>query len=64
MEIRLLPENRVLRKDFTGKAEDLVRSLGLRPDEVIVLRKDKPIPIDENIKNEDTITMVKVSSKG
>jgi len=64
MEIRLLLENRVLRKDFTGKAEDLVRSLGLRPDEVVVLRKKKPIPIDENIKNDDAITLIRVSSGG
>ncbi len=64
MEIKLLPENKRIRKDFDGKAEDLVRSLNLRPDEVIVLKGKKPIPIDEYIGNEEEITLIRVSSGG
>jgi len=64
MEIKLLPENKSIIKDFGGKAEDLVRSLNLRPDEVIVLKGKKPIPIDEYIRDEEEITLIRVSSGG
>lgn len=64
MEIRLLPDNKYIKKRFRGKIEDLVRSLDLRPDEVLVLKENRPVPIDDEVKDDDRITLIRVASGG
>jgi len=64
MRILILPGKREAEKRFSGKAEELVREMGMKPDEVIVLRNGKPIPIDERVSDNDEITLLRVSSGG
>ena len=43
---------------------DMLRTLKLSPDALIVLRKNQPIPIDEELLKEEQLSIVKVASGG
>lgn len=45
-------------------ALDLLKIIGLTPDEVIVIRENSPIPIDEKLKDKDEIKIIRVASGG
>ena len=44
--------------------EDLLKEINLKPDTLIVLSNNKPIPIDDILRNEQEITILQVSSGG
>jgi len=44
--------------------EDLLRKINLKPDTLIVMNKDKPIPIDDNLNDSQELTIIQVSSGG
>ena len=43
---------------------DLLRSITLRPDAFIVLRKTTPIPIDEVLEHDEELSLLQVASGG
>ena len=52
-------------KIFQGaKISDILIKLDLKPDTVIALRNNLPIPIDEELQDADNITIIRVASGG
>ncbi len=45
-------------------AYDILKKLELTPDTMIVVRNDQPIPIDEELKENDKIKIIQVISGG
>ena len=43
---------------------DIVKRLGRRPDNIIVVRGNMPIPIDEELQEGDILRLVQVASGG
>ena len=43
---------------------DLLNKLDLKPDTVIVMRNDMPIPIDETLTHDQELSIIQVSSGG
>jgi sulfur carrier protein ThiS len=43
---------------------DLLIKLDLKPDTVIVMRDNSPIPIDEKLENDEDLSIIQVSSGG
>ena len=43
---------------------DVLKKIDLKPDTVIVMEKDKPLPIDDKIKDGQELTIIQVSSGG
>jgi sulfur carrier protein ThiS len=46
------------------KVEDLIYKLNLRPDTLIVMKDNMPIPIDSNLNDNQELVIVEVSSGG
>ena len=44
--------------------EDVLKKINLKPDTVIIINKSKPIPIDDEIKDGEELTVLQVSSGG
>jgi sulfur carrier protein ThiS len=53
-----------LEVDEKSSAYDILRLLGLTPDTMIVLRDQKPIPIDEELNENDNLKIIQVISGG
>ena len=45
-------------------AQDILKQFDLKPDTAIIMNKNRPIPIDEEIKESDQLTIIQVSSGG
>ena len=43
---------------------DLLKKLSLKPDTLIVISNDKPIPVDEILRDKQNLSIVLVSSGG
>ena len=52
----------IVKKDST--ILDLLNKLDLKPDTVIVMRDNIPIPIDETLKKDQKLSIIQVSSGG
>ncbi len=50
--------------DDNSTAYDILKKLELTPDTMIVLRNDQPIPIDEELNENDKIRIIQVISGG
>ena len=57
-------EMREINLEPGSKVEDLVRKIRLRPDTIIVLSNDTPIPIDDVLSKDQELTIIQVSSGG
>ena len=44
--------------------QDVLTKINLKPDTLIVINKSKPIPIDDEIKDGEELTILQVSSGG
>lgn len=53
-----------LEVDDNSTAYDILKKLELTPDTMIVLRNDQPIPIDEELNENDKIKIIQVISGG
>jgi len=51
-----------LKKGLT--IEDLLQKINLKPDTVIVMNHDKPVPIDDIVYDGEELTILQVSSGG
>ena len=47
-----------------SKIQDVLSEINMKPDTLIVLKEDKPVPIDDDVKDRDDLTILKVSSGG
>ena len=47
-----------------SKIQDVLTKISMKPDTLIVLNKNKPIPIDNEVREEDELTILQVSSGG
>ena len=47
-----------------SKIQDVLTKINMKPDTLIVLNKNKPIPIDDEVKDGDELTILQVSSGG
>lgn len=47
-----------------SKAEDVLKKINLKPDTVIIMRNNQPIPIDEELTDDQELTILQVSSGG
>ena len=44
--------------------QNLLKKINLKPDTIIVLNNNKPIPIDDELRNGEELTILQVSSGG
>ena len=58
------PKERELELPEGARADDAPRSLGIRPDLVLVFRGDRPLPGDEPLLEGDRIRILRVVSGG
>jgi len=64
--VLLLPE-RTTRMVKLAKGADgfgLLKAIGINPENVIILRGDRPIPVDSAIRPDDDLKVVRVVSGG
>ena len=56
------------KKEFNFKSgstvQELLQQINLKPDTVIVMNKEKPVPIDEILVDGQSLTIIQVSSGG
>jgi len=57
-------ETKKIQIESGSKAEDVLKKINLKPDTVIIMYNDHPIPIDEEIKDGQELTILQVSSGG
>ncbi|MEM0140684.1 MAG: MoaD/ThiS family protein [Thermoplasmatales archaeon] len=61
--VKILGENKEV--EVKGKnAIEVIHSLGLNSNSIVVLKKGRPIPEDEELSEDDEITVVKSFSGG
>jgi len=44
--------------------QDVLNNFNIKPDTVIVMNKNKPIPVDDEVKDGDELTIIRVASGG
>ena len=67
IEIKLYPENKTTALDFkveSATVMDVLSRLNIKPDTVVVIKDNDPIPIDEDVKDGDKLKIIKVASGG
>jgi sulfur carrier protein ThiS len=47
-----------------ASVQNLLEKINLKPDTIIVLNNNKPVPIDDELSNGEEITILQVSSGG
>jgi len=50
--------------DNGASVQSLLKKINLKPDTIIVLNNNKPIPIDDELTNGEELTILQVSSGG
>jgi len=43
---------------------DLLKKIDIKPDTVVITKKNKPIPIDEELNKDQELTIIQISSSG
>lgn len=66
IKVKLSRSNEIKEIDLeTGSTvENILKKLNLKPDTVIIMNKYKTIPVDDEIKDEEELTILQVSSGG
>ena len=66
VRILLLPEreNRTVEVPRGADGFALLRTLSLNPENVILVRGERPIPVDSRIRKEDDLKVIRVVSGG
>ena len=57
-------EKRKVEFEMALTVEQVLKKLNLKPDTVIVMSKNSPVPIDDKIKDGQELTILQVSSGG
>lgn len=64
MRIMIERTQHSLEKDFSGVAKDLLKELGILVEDVLIIKNKKLVTEDEDLGNEDEITLLSVISGG
>ena len=66
VKVMLLPERSLQTVELEKGADgfQLLKSIGLNPESVIIFRTDKPIPVDSRMRPNDDLKVVRVVSGG
>jgi sulfur carrier protein ThiS len=66
IHIKLLPKNVTDEIDLEcgSKMYDLLKKINLKPDNIIILRGNTPVPVDDAITEEQELTIIQVASGG
>ena len=66
IKVNIISQNKIknINIDYNSKVIDLLKKINLKPDIVIVLRDNTPIPVDEQLENNEKISIIEVSSGG
>ena len=67
IETKLYPENKTTALDFkveSATVMDVLSRLNIKPDTVVVIKDNDPIPIDDDVKDGDKLKIIKVASGG
>jgi sulfur carrier protein ThiS len=66
VKVMLLPEREKRTVEVGSRADGfaLLKALNLNPENVIIVRKDEPIPVDSKIRPGDDLKVVRVVSGG
>lgn len=66
IHIKLLPKNVTDEIDLEcgSKMYDLLKKINLKPDNIIILRDNTPVPVDDILTNEQELTIIQVASGG
>jgi len=57
-------ETKKIKLDNNSTIDDLLKKIDIKPDTVIVMHKNKPVPIDNVLKDGQEINILEVSSGG
>jgi len=57
-------ETKEIEMQTGSTVNELLKKINLKPDTIIVMNKDKPIPIDTKINNDEEFMIIQVSSGG
>jgi sulfur carrier protein ThiS len=66
ISVTILPDNSFKEVDIKSGSiiYDLLKKINLNPDALIILKDNKPIPIDDILKEDEKLTILKVASGG
>jgi sulfur carrier protein ThiS len=66
VSVEIIPDNviKVIKMKSGSKINDLIKKLNLKPDSLIVLQENIPIPVDDNLVVGQRLSILKVASGG
>ena len=66
IHVKILPKNVTDEIDIKSgsKMYDLLKKINLKPDNIIILRGNTPVPVDDILTNEQELTIIQVASGG
>ena len=66
IHVKILPKNVTDEIDLEcgSKMYDLLKKINLKPDNIIILRGNTPVPVDDAITEEQELTIIQVASGG
>lgn len=64
MDVHIDKTNEQKTIEFEGIAKDLLDELDINPEEVIVVKNEKVVPLEEELTNEDDVKILTVISGG
>jgi len=64
--VKILPKNATEEIDVEhgSKMYDLLKKINLKPDNIIILRGNTPVPVDDILTDEQELTIIQVASGG
>jgi len=64
--VKILPQNITKKIDIKheSKMYDVLQKINLKPDNIIILRDNTPVPVDDILTNEQELTIIQVASGG
>jgi sulfur carrier protein ThiS len=64
MKIYIEEEDKTLNKKFRGKGKELLKTLKINPETVLLTRNSELITVDDSLKDKDEIKILSVISGG
>ena len=57
-------EKKIINLENKATVGDIIKKLNFKPDTIIVMRNNTPIPIDDVVEDNQELTIIQVSSGG
>ena len=66
IKVKILPDNSTKEVDIKpgSKVYDVLKEMQIKPDTVIVVRNDTPIPVDDIVDKDQKLKIIQVASGG